>query len=162
MTPSEIARFLRGRRYAKGCWMARCPSHKERTGSLSITDMGGGRTRLHCFAQCTQDAVLKAAGLSWRDLRPEGGLNPTLQREMREREAWEKLNRQLGLVRWLQAAEPGKRRYWEAAERRVIADMEPLYWSLMPDRERFEKLRRFEASEYHCIRMEYLLRRAKI
>lgn len=58
--------------------MAKCPAHRERTGSLSITDMGAGHVRLHCFAGCSQKAVLDALGLVWRDLRPEGRVNPHL------------------------------------------------------------------------------------
>ena len=68
MTLFQVAKTLHGRRYATGKWFAKCPAHRERTGSLSITDMGGGRTRLHCFAGCAQKDVLEALGLTWRDL----------------------------------------------------------------------------------------------
>lgn len=75
MTPSEIAKLLRARRIAPGKWMARCVAHRERTGSLSITDMSGGRTRLHCFGGCSQRDVLDAMGLDWSDLTAEKPLD---------------------------------------------------------------------------------------
>lgn len=75
MTPAQIARTLKGRRYAAGKWFAKCPAHQERTGSLSITDMGNGRTRLHCFGGCTQKSVLEALGLGWADLTQDKPLD---------------------------------------------------------------------------------------
>jgi hypothetical protein len=68
MTATQIARTLHGRRIAPGKWMAKCVAHPDKTASLSITDMGNGRTRLHCFSGCPQKAVLEAMGLDWRDL----------------------------------------------------------------------------------------------
>lgn len=70
MTTAEVARALRARRIGRGKYMTHCPAHRERTGSLSITDMGAGNTRLHCFGGCAQADVLRAAGLAWKDLRP--------------------------------------------------------------------------------------------
>ena len=63
--------------------MGRCPAHKERTGSLSITEMGGGKTRLHCFGGCSQRAVLDALGLTWRDLSPDTRIDPEVIRQIR-------------------------------------------------------------------------------
>lgn len=69
MTTKAIVSMLHGRRFGKGKWMARCPVHgRDRSPSLSISEMGGGKTRLHCFAGCTQKSVLGALGLTWRDL----------------------------------------------------------------------------------------------
>lgn len=76
MTSTEIAKRFHGRRIGKGKWMAKCPAHRERTGSLSITDMGNGNTRLHCFAGCSQGDVIEAAGLQWKDLRAENNWTP--------------------------------------------------------------------------------------
>src|SRR5882672_11701867 len=79
VSPSEIARLLRGRRSGRGKWMAKCPAHREKTGSLSITDMGQGNTRLNCFGGCNQADVIKAAGLTWRDLKPGGVMTPEIR-----------------------------------------------------------------------------------
>jgi len=68
--------------------MAKCPVHgRDRSPSLSITDMGDGRTRLHCFAGCSQRSVIDALGLTWRDLRREESFDPEVQRQIREVEA---------------------------------------------------------------------------
>lgn len=69
MTTSMIAKTLHARRYATGRYMARCPVHgRDRNPSLSICDMGGGNTRIHCFGGCSQKAVLEALGWTWKDL----------------------------------------------------------------------------------------------
>lgn len=94
MTAEQISRMLRGRRYAKGKYMARCPAHGEKTGSLSITDMGGGNVRLHCFAGCPQKAVLGAIGLTWRDLKPEGKIDPVIMRQIVVAEAKRKAQKE--------------------------------------------------------------------
>jgi hypothetical protein len=52
-------------------WLARCPAHKDGRPSLSVRDVGDGRTLVHCFAGCTADEVLSAAGLEWSALFAE-------------------------------------------------------------------------------------------
>ena len=52
-------------------WMARCPSHQDRSPSLSVREMEDGRVLLHCFAGCEVGDVLGSLGLSFRDLYPE-------------------------------------------------------------------------------------------
>ena len=94
MTTAEIARTLKARRYARGRWMGKCPAHREKTGSLSITDMGAGRTRLHCFGGCSQKSVLDSLGLTWRDLTEAKPIDreayKAIQAERRRQEQAEK------------------------------------------------------------------------
>ncbi len=62
---SEIAKALHGKRNAGG-WMVKCPAHNDKNPSLSVSDGGEGKTLFHCFAGCSQDAVidgLRAKGL---------------------------------------------------------------------------------------------------
>lgn len=54
-----------------GQWMAQCPSHKDRTPSLSIREGDDGRVLIYCFAQCGAYRVLDAIGLDMADLYPE-------------------------------------------------------------------------------------------
>jgi putative DNA primase/helicase len=49
----------------------RCPAHRDRGPSLHISRAADGRWLLHCFAGCTTEEVLRAAGLSWDDLFPD-------------------------------------------------------------------------------------------
>jgi hypothetical protein len=48
--------------------MARCPAHDDRHASLSIAEGKDGRILLHCFADCTTEAIVAALGLEMRDL----------------------------------------------------------------------------------------------
>jgi len=56
---AELAAALGGRRRTAG-WIARCPAHRDRTPSLSITDTDHGGLLLHCFAGCSWSAIRSA------------------------------------------------------------------------------------------------------
>lgn len=51
-------------------WIARCPSHADKSPSLSIREADDGRLLLRCWAGCETAAVLAAAGLRLADLFP--------------------------------------------------------------------------------------------
>jgi len=51
-------------------WVARCPSHQDRSPSLSIRELDDGRVLVHCFAGCGALDVLEALGLDWGSLFP--------------------------------------------------------------------------------------------
>lgn len=50
-----------------GPWMAKCPSHEDRTPSLRI-DVKDGRTLIKCFAGCEPLDILESIGLDWDSL----------------------------------------------------------------------------------------------
>lgn len=52
--------------------MARCPAHPDRRPSLSLGQTDAGVVLLHCFAGCASDDVLRALGLEFADLFPDG------------------------------------------------------------------------------------------
>lgn len=135
MTTAEIARALRARRYARGRYMARCPAHRERTGSLSITDMGNGHTRLHCFGGCSQESVLRSAGMTWKDLRP-GSVPHEIQGRIRDERRLEWLDRRFAIVLWLAAIDKLKRNYWKVAARRIGLERRELREKLNPELKR--------------------------
>jgi AAA domain len=54
-------------------WMVTCPAHDDRTPSLHVSEDADGNIGLHCFAECSTDAVLAADGLDWGDLFSNGG-----------------------------------------------------------------------------------------
>jgi hypothetical protein len=58
MTAAAIAEALHGRKSGDR-WFARCPSHDERTPSLSIRDVGGV-ILLRCFGGCSQASIIRA------------------------------------------------------------------------------------------------------
>ena len=51
-------------------WMAKCPNHNDRTGSLHITEKPDGRVIFHCHAGCGGADVVQALGLQFGDLKP--------------------------------------------------------------------------------------------
>ncbi len=57
-------------REQKGGWMALCPAHDDHNPSLSISVGEQGQVLLHCFAGCECENVVKAIGLTMRDLWP--------------------------------------------------------------------------------------------
>jgi len=104
MTASELAEKLHARRSGRG-WIARCPSHKDRSPSLSIAAGEAGRVLLKCFAGCETSAVLAALGLRWADiLPPRQKLSPAemhrqrFAREQAESAAW-KIRDRIGELR---------------------------------------------------------------
>jgi len=66
MTAAEIAKLLEGRRAGAG-WMAKCPAHDDRRESLSLGQGARGWV-VHCFAGCEPADVMRAFGLTMRDL----------------------------------------------------------------------------------------------
>lgn len=66
-----LAQLESVRRSGQGRWAAKCPSHKDRTASLSIRELDDGRVLVHCFAGCSVHDVLSATGLDMADLYPE-------------------------------------------------------------------------------------------
>jgi hypothetical protein len=77
MTAADLAAALGGRRAGPGRWMARCPSHEDRTPSLSLTERAG-RVLVYCFAGCRQRDVIEA--LRARGLWPERISTPATRR----------------------------------------------------------------------------------
>ena len=49
-------------------YMAHCPAHDDGTPSLKISQGTDGRTLINCFACCAPEQIMKAIGLTTRDL----------------------------------------------------------------------------------------------
>lgn len=64
-----LSRLERVRNCGKG-WIAKCPSHDDRTASLSVAEGDDGKVLLHCFAMCGIGDVVSALGLQLGDLFP--------------------------------------------------------------------------------------------
>lgn len=54
-----------------GRWIACCPSHDDKSPSLSIRETEDGKILLHDFAGCSASDVVAALGLSLSDLFPD-------------------------------------------------------------------------------------------
>jgi hypothetical protein len=58
------------KRTGQSRWLAKCPSHEDRTASLSIRELDDGRVLVHCFAGCDVHEVVSSVGLELTDLFP--------------------------------------------------------------------------------------------
>jgi len=66
---AKVLDRLAGVRQSGECrWMARCPSHEDKSPSLSIRETEDGRILIHCVASCEVGDVLAAIGLRMGDL----------------------------------------------------------------------------------------------
>jgi putative DNA primase/helicase len=69
----EILNRLEGVRETPNGWDCRCPAHPDRKASLSVAVTANGTILLKCHAGCSTDAVVKALGLSLKNLFPVNG-----------------------------------------------------------------------------------------
>ena len=89
MIASELLARLDGvRPRGTGKWSARCPSHQDKTPSLSIAE-GDKGLLLKCWAVCTLDQITAALGIEIQDLFYDGLPDPRQRREVLQRRAKE-------------------------------------------------------------------------
>ncbi len=65
-----LARLEKVKQTGKETYIACCPSHDDRTPSLSIRDLPDGRILVHCFSGCDVYGILSSIGLEITDLFP--------------------------------------------------------------------------------------------
>lgn len=68
-----LSRLEKVRNAGHSQWFACCPSHDDKTPSLSIREANDGTVLLHCFGGCSADEVVGATGLTFADLFPNDG-----------------------------------------------------------------------------------------
>jgi hypothetical protein len=66
-----LSRLDKVRKTGAGRWIARCPTHDDKSPSLAIRELDDGRVLIHCFSGCAAADVLSAAGLDFDALFPE-------------------------------------------------------------------------------------------
>lgn len=81
-----LAKLDRVQPRGPGSWNACCPSHLDRTPSLSVREYERGIIVLHCFAGCPVADILSALDLTFFDLFPHSHAPriPRARREARE------------------------------------------------------------------------------
>ena len=77
-----LSKLDKVKRTGAGRYIACCPSHDDKSPSLSIRELDDGRVLIHCFSGCDTANVLAAVGLTLEDLFPE---NREIQRGKSER-----------------------------------------------------------------------------
>jgi len=70
-----VERLEHCRRTGEGRWIAKCPSHKDSSPSLVITQKDGDRVLIHCHAGCSPGDILDSIGLDWGALMPDSDLS---------------------------------------------------------------------------------------
>ncbi len=73
-----VSRFQNVRQSSQHEWMASCPAHDDSNASLHLTEMQDGALLMKCFAGCSQDDILQAVGLTWKDL-PQKAFRPSVK-----------------------------------------------------------------------------------
>ena len=73
---SLLSRLEGVRKSGKG-YLARCPSHSDKSASLSISEGADNRVLVNCFSGCKASEVVEAVGLHLRDLFPDKGFTPS-------------------------------------------------------------------------------------
>ena len=154
MTAQQIARSLHGQKAGKR-WMCRCPTrlhaHGDRNKSLSVWESEDGWVRLKCFTGCSREEILGAMGLKVRDLAlNEFKKNPEWEKERRDRDRLEILERRQCLAEWLWALDP-ESRYWRATAQNLFEEWYWLRCQLYPE----EKAKREREFELQRIITEY-------
>jgi len=69
-----ISSLKKVRKNSNDSWMACCPSHEDRTQSLSIKELPDGTVLINCFAGCGANEIIEALGLEISELFPEDQL----------------------------------------------------------------------------------------
>jgi len=62
-----LSRLQKARPAGNKSFTACCPSHEDKSPSLSITERNG-RVLVHCHAGCSPNEIITAAGLTWEDM----------------------------------------------------------------------------------------------
>lgn len=52
-------------------WVACCPAHEDKSPSMTVRETADGMVLLHCFAGCSFESIIGAAGIQADDLFPE-------------------------------------------------------------------------------------------
>ncbi|MET7012925.1 CHC2 zinc finger domain-containing protein [Uliginosibacterium flavum] len=78
-----LSRLDKPRRTGQHSYVACCPSHTDKSPSLTLREMDDGRVLLHCFGGCSIHEVVAALGLTLSDLFPEKVDSHHTQRERR-------------------------------------------------------------------------------
>lgn len=99
MQAVEFSALLHAKQIRRGHWIARCPAHVDKRPSLSIAEGRKQPVVFRCMSQgCTQDEVLKAMGLTWRDLMGDRPVTPELRgrlKDERDLREWQEVFRLL-------------------------------------------------------------------
>lgn len=91
-----LERLCKVRKVKDRQWTACCPSHDDRTPSLSIKEGDDGRVLVHCWSGCATLDIVAAVGLELRDLFEATSHQPRRPGPSREALAHERMIYEMG------------------------------------------------------------------
>lgn len=135
MTASEFAALLHAKRIGRGKWLAKCPAHGDKRPSLSIAEGRKHPVVFKCMSQgCTQDEVLRAMGLTWKNILGERPSTPELSQRLKDERRLRQLEERERECIVNQYFYDQKRfRYWRKAEEGVRRELMTLRNRLYPE-----------------------------
>lgn len=84
MIDEILTRLEKVKRTGKGNWMACCPSHPDKSPSLTLHEAADGRILVHCHSGgCSFHEIVEAVGIGWEPWFPpkqEGDFRPAIRR----------------------------------------------------------------------------------
>lgn len=123
-----LSRLDAVRRTGEARWIARCPSHPDRSPSLSIRELSDGRLLLHDFGGCQVESVLIALGLDFDALFPEKPIEhaPRERRAFFPSDVFQIVRREIGVAAIIAADMHKGREISEADYARLFVCVERL------------------------------------
>ena len=119
MTMTELLDRLENVKGRDGQYTARCPAHDDRRNSLSVSESRDGKILLHCHAGCETEDVLRAMGLTMKDLsrgsapQPGEGRRPAEKGKATDEYLYCDANGEVVLKKTRLTFPDGKSFYWQ-------------------------------------------------
>lgn len=80
-----LARLGKLRQIREDEWTALCPAHADRTPSLAVKQLTGGKILVYCHAGCSAREIVESIGLEMTDLFPDREDKAIVERRLRIR-----------------------------------------------------------------------------
>jgi hypothetical protein len=142
MTASDFAQLLHAKRVGRGRWQAKCPSHDDRTPSLSIAEGKRSPIVFRCMSQqCDQKAILDAMGLTWADILGPCPITPEIRRRLSDQARLKRLE-----GRWMTCSmnrvwDARNRNYWAKAAQKLDEEIAALAIRMDPSEDRERRMK---------------------
>jgi hypothetical protein len=143
VSAEEFARLLNARRVKRGAWVAKCPSHPDRTPSLSIREGKRSPIVFKCMSEgCPPKSILSAMGLRWSDVLEPRAMTPEIRAQLDDKERLRCLELRWGAALLCKVAlDPTRSHYWQGAVTRIEDEINSLRDKMDPARARERKIK---------------------
>lgn len=66
-----VSRLSKAKNTGSDSWIACCPSHDDKSPSMTVREAEEGKILIHCFAGCEINDILASVGLTIQDVMPD-------------------------------------------------------------------------------------------